>query len=163
MNDKKGQLTVLERPLNRKQLVLPPPSSITEWKYWNGAMGGWVGGLLDWQLEQWGVRGHAVPLPFTVQAGGHRERELPQALAATGGLCGLSSWVLSHQAASQPSIRDKHQTGLFVHVCPLISICIFACVHLHSCASINIGNSFCFYVTAQNNDHDQIGGKFKVR
>lgn len=78
MNDKKGQLIVLERPLNRKQLALPPLSSITGWKYWNGAMGGWVGGgLLDWQLEQWGVRGHAVPLPFTVQAGGHRERATP--------------------------------------------------------------------------------------
>lgn len=160
MNDKKGQLIVLERPLNRKQLALPPLSSITGWKYWNGAMGGWVGG--GCLIGNWSSGGLEVMLclcPSQYRQEG-TERELPQALAATGGLCGLSSWVLSHQAASQPSIRDKHQTGLSVHVCPLISIRIFACVHLHSCASINIGNSFCFYVNAQNNDHDQIGGKF---
>lgn len=63
-------MIVPARPSNREQLAPPPLRSITGRKYWKGAVGGGVRRLLDWQLEQWGLGGHAALLPFTAQTGG---------------------------------------------------------------------------------------------
>lgn len=81
MNDKRGQLI---GPLKEEAA-----SSAEQ----GGSTWAEVAGLLDWQLEQWGGRRSCCA--SALHSTGRREqRELPQALAATGGLCGLSSWVL---------------------------------------------------------------------
>lgn len=47
-------------------------ASITGKRHWRRALGECGGRvLLDWQLQQWGLSGHAAPLPFTARAGGH--------------------------------------------------------------------------------------------
>lgn len=115
MNDKRGQLIGLQRPSKRKQLAPPPLSSITERKYWKGGWG--FTGMLDWQSEQWG--GQRSCWASALHSTGRRQqRELPQALAATGGLCGLSSWVLQNQAASQLFYQSQTTSRL---ICPCVS------------------------------------------
>ena len=97
--------------------------------------------MLDWQSEQWGVRGPAGPLPFIVQAGGSRE-SYPRTWQPQVG------FVFCHHGSCRTklplsfSIRAKQQADSSVHVCPHISISICACVHHHSCAPINVINSF---------------------
>lgn len=78
----------------------------------------------DWQLKRQGVRGHTVPLPFTVQAGGPP--------AATGGHCALRWRLLLHRDASRLFITETNW-GL---VCPrrgCEAVCgITACTQLQA-------------------------------
>lgn len=117
MNDKKGQLIGLERPSKRKQLALERS---------RGGRGGFAG-RPDWQLEQWGVRGHAVPLPFTVQAGGSRE-SCPRSWQPQVG------FVVCHHGSCSTNLPLSALSDTQTHA-SLLSVCvhIFQYVYVHVC------------------------------
>lgn len=63
---------------------------------------------LDWQLQQWGLSGHAAPLPFKAQAGGHTKsspRPWPPQVAFVAHHHGLCSTALppAHYQSQTPS------------------------------------------------------------
>lgn len=122
MNDKEGQLIGLERPSKRRQLALPPLSSITG----RGSTGR---GLLDWQLELWGVRGHAVSLPFTVQAGGSRE-SCPRPRQPQVGFVVCHHGSCSTKLPLSPSIRETNNKQV-----AYLSMCVSTYFHMYMSAS----------------------------
>lgn len=114
--------------------------------------------LLDWHLEQRGVRGHAVPLPFTVQAGGHRKQVTPGPGSHGGALWSFIMGPVAPSCLSGCYQRDKHQTGS--------SVCAHACVRPHfqmyicMCAPSLLCSCY-FYQNAPIKSEHQVGGKTK--
>lgn len=95
MNDKEGQLIIVKRPSNRmQQALLPLSRHHKEDNLEEGQWVGWVGYKAAWlAAEAVGTkRSCCVFALYSISRG--VERELLLALAAAGGFCGLSPWVL---------------------------------------------------------------------